>query len=165
MKRPFGPSITGPISANYLSVSPVEEDHTALERILNDAARVTPLETPWQLSRAQTLASALSILRRVEHAVVMCERDLECGNWRDLLGGLQQFTNPPSLIVTSRLADEYLWAEALNLGAYDVLAKPFCPAEAVRVVNLACLRWQRERRQVGPRLVAGTAKVKSASIQ
>jgi hypothetical protein len=30
--------------------------------------------------------------------------------------------DPPVLIVTSRLADEYLWAEALNPGAYDVLA-------------------------------------------
>jgi len=36
--------------------------------------------------------------------------------------------------VTSRLADERLWAEALNLGAYDVLAKPFDSTEAMRVV-------------------------------
>jgi CheY-like chemotaxis protein len=37
--------------------------------------------------------------------------------------------DPPMLIVTSRLADDYLWAEALNLGAYDVLAKPFDASE------------------------------------
>jgi DNA-binding response OmpR family regulator len=47
--------------------------------------------------------------------------------------------------VTSRHADDRLWAEALNLGAWDVLAKPFDPGEVVRVVNLACLCWQRER--------------------
>ena len=41
------------------------------------------------------------------------------------------------MIVTSRLADERLWAEALNLGAYDVLAKPFDRTEAMRVVAAA----------------------------
>jgi DNA-binding response OmpR family regulator len=48
---------------------------------------------------------------------------------------------PTPLIVTSRLADEKLWAEALNLGAYDVLAKPFDLSELVRSVNLAWLHW------------------------
>ena len=47
----------------------------------------------------------------------------------------------PSLIVTSRLADERLWAEALNLGAYDVLAKPFDSTEAMRVVGAAWRAW------------------------
>jgi DNA-binding response OmpR family regulator len=46
--------------------------------------------------------------------------------------------NPPDLIVASRLADEYLWAEVLNLGGYDVLAKPFNAEEVRRVVGLAC---------------------------
>jgi len=51
---------------------------------------------------------------------------------------------PPAidLIVTCRLADEYLWAEALNVGAYDVLAKPFDAAEVNRVVSLAWLHWK-----------------------
>jgi len=46
-------------------------------------------------------------------------------------------SDPPLLIVASRLADEYLWAEALNLGAYDVLAKPFDADEVVRVLRSA----------------------------
>ena len=46
-----------------------------------------------------------------------------------------------SLIVTSRLADEYLWAEALNLGAYDMLAKPFDASEVVRVLGSAWRHW------------------------
>lgn len=46
---------------------------------------------------------------------------------------------PPCFIVTSELADEYLWAEALNLGAYDVLIKPFDPIELIRSLSLA---WQ-----------------------
>jgi FixJ family two-component response regulator len=49
--------------------------------------------------------------------------------------------NAPSFIVTSRLADDRLWAEALNLGAYDVLAKPFERLELVRSVSSAWLHW------------------------
>jgi len=35
------------------------------------------------------------------------------------------------------LADEHLWAEALNLGVYDVLAKPLDDSGVVRVLSLA----------------------------
>jgi DNA-binding response OmpR family regulator len=48
---------------------------------------------------------------------------------------------PPLMIVTSRLADEYLWSEALHHGAYDVLSKPFDPDELNRVLTLASLKW------------------------
>ena len=144
-------------SGNVLSVSPVEEDHTALERILTDAAWMPPAETPWKVARTRTLASALTTLRQVECAVIVCERDLELGCWKDLLECTQRLANPPFLIVTSRHADEYLWAEALNLGAYDVVAKPFRPAEVIRVVNLACLRWQRRREHAGRPMEVGAA--------
>ena len=43
---------------------------------------------------------------------------------------------------------ERLWAEALNLGAYDVLAKPYDPTEVVRSVSLAWLQWTSRRERV-----------------
>lgn len=157
MKRPSKLAIIAPASGNILSVSPDEEDHTALERLVNDAAWVAPAETLWQLSQARTLASALTALRRVEYAVIICERDLRPGSWKELLEITQWLAQPPLLIVSSRLADEYLWAEALHLGAHDVLAKPFCPAEVIRVINLACLRWHRERQHAGRSMVVEMA--------
>jgi len=42
-----------------------------------------------------------------------------------------------AVIVASRLADERLWAEVLNLGGYDLLAKPFDRDELVRVIAMA----------------------------
>jgi DNA-binding response OmpR family regulator len=63
------------------------------------------------------------------------------GSWKDVLEQVTILPDPPSLIVTSRLADERLWAEALNLGAYDVLAKPFDSAEAMRVIGAAWRAW------------------------
>ena len=55
--------------------------------------------------------------------------------------------DPPILIVSSRLADECMWAEALNFGAYDVLAKPFDTEEVIRVLSLG---WLHRKRNVTP---------------
>ena len=63
--------------------------------------------------------------------VVICERSLPDGDWKDLLG------KTPRLIVTSHAMDEALWAEVLNLGGYDVLAQPFDEQEVRRVVAMA----------------------------
>jgi DNA-binding response OmpR family regulator len=67
---------------------------------------------------------------------------LSPGSWIDMLDQIALLPDPPFLIVTSRLADERFWAEALNRGAYDVLAKPFDRTEVVRVVSLAWLHWK-----------------------
>jgi len=45
-------------------------------------------------------------------------------------------------MVASRFADERFWAEALNLGAYDVLAKPFDAEEVNRTLTSAWMRWR-----------------------
>lgn len=55
-----------------------------------------------------------------------------------ILRHAQAQSQPPKLIVASRLADERLWAEVLNLGGYDLLVKPFVADEVQRVVSLAC---------------------------
>ena len=86
--------------------------------------------------------------------VVICESALPDGTWRDVLDKINTLTQPPSLIVTSRLADDYLWGEVLNLGGYNVLAKPFRESEVTHVV--ASLRMN-ERRQVEQRTAAGVA--------
>ena len=44
------------------------------------------------------------------------------------------------VIVTDPHADARFWSEALNLGAYDLLAQPFCEAEVRRILSNACSR-------------------------
>jgi DNA-binding response OmpR family regulator len=67
----------------------------------------------------------------------MTERDLPVGNWKDVLAAIQQLPQTPLLIVTARLADEYLWAEVLNLGGQDVLSQPFQVTELLWVLGNA----------------------------
>jgi DNA-binding response OmpR family regulator len=139
-----------PERVTVLSVSPIQEDHLDLERIFNDFVWDSCTQSSRQVSRATNLSSALTMLRQVRYPVVLCERELPLGDWKDLLEHSARLTNPPLVIVTSLHADEHFWAEALNLGAHDVLAKPFYPPEVIRVVTLAYLRWYRDRRYATP---------------
>jgi len=121
-------------AVTVLSVSPLQDDHACLRSIFS--------HSKWILYSASTMSSALRILRRREVPIVICERDLQPDTWKDMLGQLSLMPNRPVLLVTSLLADEYLWGEALNLGAYDVLAKPFDPQEVFRSISLAWLHWK-----------------------
>ena len=116
-----------------LSVSPVQDDHDELERLLS--------RPQWNVYKATGLSAAMVLLRRTRVALVVCARDLLPGSWKDMMDHLVLLPEPPYLIVTSRHADERLWAEALNLGAYDV-AKPFDATEVLRVNSLAWQHWQ-----------------------
>ena len=116
-----------------LSVSPLGDDYLSLQAIVG--------HSKWTVFNARNLMSALALLQQYEIAVILCERDLLPGTYVDLLEHLDALTNAPSLIVTSRLADERLWAEALNLGAWDVLAKPFDRNEVLRSVKAGWQHW------------------------
>jgi len=120
-------------TVTVLSVSPLSEDHSALKNIVGYAT--------WKLLKADKLRTAPSILEKHNISVVLCERDLSPGSWIDMLRQVQSMPAPPSLIVTSRLADDRLWAEALNLGAWDVLAKPFDRNEVLRSLKSAWQHW------------------------
>jgi DNA-binding NtrC family response regulator len=117
-----------------LSVSPLEADHLSLQTIIGDST--------WIVYKTHELVSALVLLQQHDIAVVLCERDLLPGSYIDVLEHISALPNAPSLIVVSRLADERLWAEALNLGAWDVLAKPFDRNELVRSVKSAWRHWR-----------------------
>ena len=137
------PPASGMVSTTVtvLSVSPMEEDHTSLSSIFERSERILCSESKWTLRPCATVESAIGALCRARIPLVVTEWDLAPGSWRDILENILLLPDPPVLIVTSRLADEYLWAEALNLGAYDVLVKPFDASEVVRVLDSAWRHW------------------------
>ena len=141
MKKPPGVKTAATGNFTVLCVSLNDEDCVFLERIFHDSDWIVYTNSDWTLIALPTLASASSVLRDVTIAIVFCEADVLQGTWREMLEHISFLPDPPLLIVTSRLADARLWAEALNLGAYDVLAKPFDAAEVIRVVSLAWQHW------------------------
>ncbi len=128
-------------TAVVLAVSPWEEDHARLRAILD--------QTRWLYHSVPACGEAFEFLRGLSPPVVVCERSLPDGTWRDLLERVAGLESPPQMIVTAADADETLWAEVLNTGGYDVLAKPFDPSEVTRIIGLAWLKWSQAARASG----------------
>jgi DNA-binding response OmpR family regulator len=124
-----------------LVVSPFEDNLLSLKTAL--------AHSNLTLCVAAGAAEAKLFLHRTVVPVILCESELPDGSWKDLSAAASGLENPPLMVVTSRLADEYLWAEVLNLGGYDVLAQPFNAIEVVRVIGMACRRWRDKWKKSG----------------
>ncbi len=135
-------------AVTVLAISPHDDDHVFLRHLFN--------HSKWNVHGVRSWADALDHLSRRRAAVVLCESQLPDTTWKQVLDEIATLPDAPLLIVTSRLADENLWAEVLNLGGYDVLMKPFDRTEVIRVVSLAWLNWksnyERARKYAAPKL-------------
>ena len=132
-------------SVTVFHVGPRDKDLCALADILDRTDWTLCPGTHWSLAATDDVPSTEARLQGGGVPIVLCERESAAGSWKDVLESVGKFSEPPVLIVASRTADEYLWAEALNLGAYDVLSKPYYPAEVVRVLSMAWLHWMNRR--------------------
>ncbi len=88
------------------------------------------------------MADSRVLLNELATGVVISACELPDANWKEALQEMQRKSVLLPMIVVSRLADERLWAEVLNLGGYDVLATPFDTKEVLHSVTLA---WHRSR--------------------
>jgi DNA-binding response OmpR family regulator len=116
-------------------IDPVHSRRAALRAILTP-----PL---WDVCEARTFREAIAILDDLPCGVAIWDTEVPDGNWQGLLRNFECRQNPPKLVVSSRVADDRLWAEVLNLGGYDVLAQPFDPGEVLRVTRAAGMAWHR----------------------
>jgi DNA-binding NtrC family response regulator len=127
-----------PITLLFVTTS--HEDYARLSGILADC--FGRLEFQWKLQSCGSLGSALRLMRDQRVPMVLCEEKMGGESWKDLLEKSAEFPHGPSVIVTSRTADEHLWSEALNRGAYDVLSMPFHTEEVERVLHSAWAHWK-----------------------
>ena len=121
-----------------LAVSPRESDASALAHILGHSA--------WTLFTTTDVRSARRVLSENQIHVLLSDLEMSDGTWKDLLAEITDVSDPPSLIVTALHADDRLWAEVLNLGAWDVLVKPYNPKEVFRTIHLAWQHCTNQRR-------------------
>lgn len=128
-------------NVRVLLVSEESEDHEYLGDLFGDPACGLTAECRWALHSAHSIHSALAVLEAHAIPIVLSACELGPDTWRAMLDALAALSEPPLLILISRLDDERLWAEALNLGAYDLLAKPFEANEVVRIIGRAWLHW------------------------
>jgi len=116
-------------AVSALAVGEYETDRLLLHEIFRRCG--------WRLFEARDRRRALECLERNPVQVVIAESEVRNWNWRRVLSDLRRLPAPPQLVVTSRIADDYLWAEVLNVGGYDVLTQPFEADEVERVIASA----------------------------
>jgi len=95
---------------------------------------------PLLLDHAGSLQQARAKLQEEEYDVILTEAALPDGKWLDVLHLARECPLEIEVIVTDPQADACFWAEALNLGAYDLLAQPFYEPEVRRILYNACSR-------------------------
>jgi len=116
--------------ARILSVSPYHFDHNILHEILNGSH--------WHLVTAYSWLEAVERLGKDAYLAVFCEYAWANRTWRDLLHKVSTSQGLPILVVMSRSADEDLWANVIELGAYDLLEKPLNVRDVLDVLMSAC---------------------------
>ena len=142
-------------NVNVLHVSLSERNRARL-RYLFDS-------TKWRLAQASGFEEACSYLAFEEPVtVIVCERQLRTLHWKDLLDEVVVLSKPPAFVVSSPEEDIEVWAEALNLGADDVLATPFEANEVYWVLSQAhssrlAVKKPVERRRLGAAQYLSTA--------
>jgi two-component system response regulator PilR (NtrC family) len=95
---------------------------------------------PLAIEHADSLQQARAKLRESDYDVILTEASLPDANWLDVLHLTRESPREVEVIVTDAQADARFWAEALNLGAYDLLAQPFYEPEVRRILYNACSR-------------------------
>jgi DNA-binding NtrC family response regulator len=115
------------MDSGVLFVSPYPQDARSLAQLLDDV--------PLPLVHALSLKEAASKLETGNFQVILTEATLEDGTWLDVLKIAR--STDTELVVTHPWADARFWAEAINMGAYDLLAQPFLGAEVRRVLASA----------------------------
>jgi DNA-binding NtrC family response regulator len=99
-----------------------------------------------QLTAVRCYREAVTALGRDVFAVIICDEHLSDGSWKDLLGQIAFLNEAPKLVVLASEPSPSLYAEALNLGAWELLARPIQEHEARRIVDVACQKIAGRRR-------------------
>ncbi|MEO8369273.1 MAG: response regulator [Candidatus Solibacter sp.] len=105
-------------------------------RCLSEMLHALPLNVEY----VGSIKQASTRLRQEEYDVILTEASLPDGGWIDVLHLVRECRHELEVIVTDPQADARFWAEALNLGAYDLLAQPFYEPEVRRILFNACTR-------------------------
>ncbi|MEW5977819.1 MAG: response regulator [Acidobacteriota bacterium] len=64
----------------------------------------------------------------------------------ELVSQLKDLCSSTEIIFISRIADDHLWVESIQQGAYDLLQKPLDRNEVLRIVSNAIQKSQADRR-------------------
>lgn len=121
----------GPISVAGLVMD--ERDRETLSNLKG--------HSQWQVRLEDPCEPSWTALSQLGSPIILWDRDLPCGDWRDSVHQLSALPHRPCVLLLSRVIDDYLWNEVVRCGGYDVLSKPLREVEVARAVRLAWSYW------------------------
>jgi len=93
----------------------------------------------------KTRVEAWDDMSRLSSPVILYDRDWPNAEWRTTVHSFATSPQRPCVILTSRVADEYLWQELIRWGGHDLVAKPLRPEDVSRSLKLALSYWNSAR--------------------
>lgn len=130
-----------------VAVLVITGDHAAYRRLESIFGH-----SKWKLQRVGRPEEVSPFLEECPTPVIITD---DC-SWRDVVASVACLgTTGPRVIVASRLADDPLWQEVLERGGYNVIRKPFEPAEVYWVVSNAWRDWRSARERTSRAFAAG----------
>jgi DNA-binding NtrC family response regulator len=76
---------------------------------------------------------------REHFTLVFCDERLPDGSWKDVLGHIIVLPDAPRFVVLLPSFDPAVWADVINLGAYEALARPLDQGEMQHLAEQAGL--------------------------
>jgi len=120
------------------------------DEALRDSLGLVLAAEGFEVSGAEDGESALRCLEAIDPEIVLCDLRMPGMDGMELLPELRSRLRRATVILMSAYGTEELALEAMKRGAYDYLAKPFQPSEAVLAVRKA---QERERLRIANRLL------------
>ena len=99
----------------------------------------------WDAVFAKTCAEARQVSERIKAHIILLDRDLAEGDWRNSLSDCASSSAGACTLLISKVADDYLWNEVVCNGGYDVFRKPLREQDVLRAVKFAWSYWNSAR--------------------
>jgi DNA-binding NtrC family response regulator len=92
------------------------------------------------IHRSTSLDDAKARLKSTKSHTLLADVSFDTGGWEDALRMAARLAFRTAVVLVSRLADERLWIDALERGAYDLILEPFHAEELRRILESAHFR-------------------------
>ena len=113
---------------NILLLASEEKESAAIRELLRGHVVLTC---------AQSLRELRALLQKSDYDAVFCSWAFHAGTWSEVLDVVREESPEVPTIVLSRVGAEQEWVEALEAGAFDLLAPPFRERSLLAVLEQA----------------------------
>jgi len=94
--------------------------------------------TGWRIDQAYTVEDALAAAQAKTYGVILADCDLNPrGCWKNLLANSASLRGQPPVLLACSRTDTYLWADAIQGGAFDIILRPFDRMEVLCALRFA----------------------------